>query len=172
MEVTGEPWKDVAEDRIGSSPAAICVPSLQPLEGIVIHVFVLGSETRLKHKGAAFGDMWSEWEDLGGELASAPSVASWGERRLDVFAKGENGHLMHKHWNGEDWSDWRDLGGRLISAPAAVSWVPDRIDVVVRGHDFQLAHKRWNGQEWSDWRDLGESLTSAPAVASLGTKPA
>jgi hypothetical protein len=33
---------------------------------------------------------WSQWEDLGGILTSAPAVASWQPNRLDVFARGQN----------------------------------------------------------------------------------
>jgi Concanavalin A-like lectin/glucanases superfamily/Repeat of unknown function (DUF346) len=162
------PWKEVAGGRLTSSPCAVAwaIPPLR-IE-VDLHVFVRGFENKLAHKRAVLGQIWTEWEDLGGKLASAPAVASWALGRLDVFAKGENGHLMHKRWNGDDWSEWRDLGGRLTSAPAAVSWGPNRIDVFVRGHDLQLAHKRWNGEEWSEWRDLGGNLTSSPAVASWG----
>lgn len=42
---------------------------------------------------------WSDWEDLGGKLTTAPTAASWGPNRLDVFAGGENQHLWHKAWN-------------------------------------------------------------------------
>jgi hypothetical protein len=100
----------------------------------------------------------------------APAVASRGPNRLDVFVRGENGHLWIYKWNGSEWSRWEDLGaGRLTSSPAVVSWGPDRLDVFVRGHEGQLAHKRWaGGVGWSEWRDLGGRLTSAPAVASWG----
>ncbi len=50
------------------------------------------------HSTSAFAS-WSEWEDLSGKLTTAPTVASWGSNRLDVFARGENQHLWHKAWN-------------------------------------------------------------------------
>ena len=162
-----EPWKEVAGGRITSSPAAVAWGAVFVTQEIDVHVFVRGFENKLAYKQAVLGQMWTEWDDLGGNLESAPAVASWGLGRLDVFAQVD-GHLKQKRWNGEEWSDWRDLGGRPTSAPAAVSWGPNRIDVFVRGHDHQLAHKRWNGEEWSDWRDLGGKLTSSPAVSSWG----
>lgn len=102
----------------------------------------------------------------------APAVASRGPNRIDVFARGENGHLWIYKWNGSAWSRWEDLGaGRLTSSPAAVSWGPERLDVFVRGHDGQLAHKRWSDKMgWGDWNNLGGRLTSAPTVASWGPK--
>ena len=109
---------------------------------------------------------WSEWEDLGGVLTSAPAVASWQPNRLDVFGRGQNNALWHKWWDGSRWSEWEDLGGVLTSAPAAVSWGRNRIDVFGRGQNNALWHKWWDGFRWSNWEDLGGVLTSAPAVAS------
>jgi hypothetical protein len=113
---------------------------------------------------------YSPFGSGGDVLDVAPAVASRGPNRLDVFVRGENGHLWIYKWNGQAWSRWEDLGsGRLTSSPAAVSWGSERLDVFVRGHDGQLAHKRWAANVgWSDWRDLGGRLTSAPAVASWG----
>ena len=39
------------------------------------------------------GSKWRGWEDLGGKLTGQPAVASWGENRLDVFAKGAGNDL-------------------------------------------------------------------------------
>jgi Concanavalin A-like lectin/glucanases superfamily/Repeat of unknown function (DUF346) len=113
---------------------------------------------------------YSPFGSGGDPLEVAPAVASRGLNRIDVFARGENGHLWIYKWNGSAWSRWEDLGaGRLTSSPAAVSWGPERLDVFVRGHDGQLAHKRWaGGVGWSEWRNLGGRLTSAPTVASWG----
>ena len=109
---------------------------------------------------------WSQWEDLGGVLTSAPAVSSWQPNRLDVFARGQNQALWHIYWDGARWSGWEDLGGTLTSAPAAVSWGQNRIDVFGRGQNNALWHKWWDGTRWSNWEDLGGTLTSAPAVAS------
>jgi hypothetical protein len=111
---------------------------------------------------------WSQWEDLGGILTSAPAVASWQPNRLDVFARGQNNHLWHRYWNGARWSEWEDLGGVLTTGPAAVSWGPNRIDVFARGQNQALWHIYWDGIRWSAWEDLGGVLTSEPAVASWG----
>ncbi len=111
---------------------------------------------------------WSNWEDLGGILTSAPAAASWAPNRLDVFARGQNQALWHKYWDGSRWSDWEDLGGILTSAPAAVSWGPNRIDVFARGQNNHLWHKYWNGSRWSNWQSLGGVITSEPAAVSWG----
>lgn len=41
------------------------------------------------------GGIWSQWEDLGDTLTSAPAAVSWGPSRTDVFAKGTNNALWH-----------------------------------------------------------------------------
>lgn len=42
---------------------------------------------------------WSDWEDLGGVIMGAPSVASWDEGRLDVFVRGTDNALYHKWYD-------------------------------------------------------------------------
>jgi len=117
------------------------------------------------------GAGWSQWEDLGGVLTSAPAVASWADNRLDVFARGQNRALWHKWWDGSRWSDWEDLGGVLTSAPAAVSWGPNRIDVFAVGTNQSLWHLWWDGRRWSQWEDLGPSGTNGgTAHAGAGGK--
>ncbi|MBZ4667057.1 MAG: hypothetical protein JG775_209 [Defluviitaleaceae bacterium] len=113
---------------------------------------------------------WSEWEDLGGVLTSAPAVASWQPNRLDVFGRGQNNALWHKWWDGSRWSEWEDLGGILTSAPGAESWGRNRIDVFGRGQNNALWHKWWDGSRWSEWEDLGGGvITSGPGAASTAS---
>lgn len=119
--------------------------------------------------GPGPGQGWSNWEDLGGVLTSAPTVASWQPNRLDVFVRGTDNALYHKWWDGSRWLDWESLGGVLTSPPGAVSWGPNRIDVFARGTDNTLFHKWWDGSRWNDWESLGGVLTSGPAVSSRRT---
>jgi hypothetical protein len=86
---------------------------------------------------------WNEWESLGGELISDPTVISLGNDRIDVFVRGTDKALWHKMWNGKKWNEWESLGGELISDPTVISLGNDRIDVFVRGTDKALWHKMW-----------------------------
>jgi len=94
------------------------------------------------YAGSTEPQAWSSWESLGGTLASGPDVSSWGDRRLDVFARGTDNALVHKWFDSSGWSDWESLGGQMTSDPAAVSWGSRRIDVFARGTDSTLVH-RW-----------------------------
>lgn len=115
-----------------------------------LYVFVQGSDKRLWVKKQE-GGSWSEWQSLGGSLASAPAVTSWGPNRLDVFAQGTDNALWHKWWDGVSWGpqdNLEPLGGNLTSAPAVTSWGLNRLDVFVKGLDNALWHLYWNGA-WS-----------------------
>src|SRR5262245_55204760 len=115
----------------------------------------------------------ASWSPLGGGLTSAPAVCSWGPNRLDVFARGEDFALWHRHspdLQNWVWSEWHSHGGTLNSPPAAVSWGEGRIDVFVRGTDRALWHKWFTGDEWSDWESLGGVLNFGPTVCSWGPR--
>lgn len=100
-------------------------------------------------------------------IQGAPSICSWANGRLDIFAIGTNHHLFHKWFQG-GWSAWEDLGGVLSSEPAAVSWGPNRIDVFYPGQNLHMWHRWWNGSNWSGEEDLGGSLSSGVGVSSWG----
>jgi hypothetical protein len=117
---------------------------------------------------------WKAWEPLGGQLTSAPAVASWQWARLDVFVRGTDNQIWHRAYDGARWLEWQPLGAPAlssggfapISAPAAISTAAERIDVFVRGPLDALWHKTWDGARWSDWQSRGGTITSAPAVSS------
>lgn len=102
------------------------------------------------------------------ELTSAPAAVSWGYNRIDTFARGGNGHMWHKWWDGTRWSHWEDLLGDLTSAVGVASWQANRLDCFARGPGDHMWHKWWDGSVWSHWEDLGGLCSSAPAAVSWG----
>ena len=130
-----------------------------------LDLFIRGTDNRLWHRWYSGG--WHSWESLGGTLTSAPTVSAQ-PNRLDVFARGAAGQLVHKWWYGSGWSGWESLGGTLVGGPGAVSWSPNRIDVVVRGTDNHAYHKWWDGTAWRGYENLGGGLADEPQAASLG----
>jgi len=110
---------------------------------------------------------WSGWESLGGSLASGPGVASWASGRLDIFAVGGDGALIHKWYDGS-WHGWESLGGHLTSDPSVVSWASGRLDVFARGPARDLIHKWYGPNGWSDWESLGGILAEGAGVTSWG----
>ncbi len=69
-----------------------------------------GTDNAMYHKWWD-GSSWSGFENLGGQLTSAPTICSWASNRLDCFARGTDNQLHHKWWDGSSWSQWETLGG-------------------------------------------------------------
>jgi hypothetical protein len=111
---------------------------------------------------------------MGGVCASAPTVVSWGENRLDVFVLGTDSALYHKWYDGSGWgpslTGYEYMGGICVDEPRVTAWDSDRLDVFVVGTDGGLYHKWWNGSAW------GPSLTGYEALGGVisefrGTRP-
>ncbi|MFL5707248.1 MAG: hypothetical protein ACJ8AG_31165, partial [Ktedonobacteraceae bacterium] len=92
-----------------------------------------------------------------------PAVTTSGPNTLDLFIRGGDNALWHKHYDGS-WHDWESLGS-LVNDPAAVSMNVERFDLFARGADNTLQHKWFDGT-WHDWETLGGTLTADPAVTS------
>lgn len=131
------------------------------------------------------GSSWSEWTELGDGTNGDVAATTWGEDRVDVFAKyGDttNAPLRHKYWTAESgWaSEWEDLGMPFTSgwdsspqqtgpehysSPLAVSWCDTagecKIDVVLNAGT--TSHKLFQNGAWSDWTSgrLGASHEGA-----------
>jgi len=88
---------------------------------------------------------YSKWESLGGDLSSGISATSWGNNRIDAFAKGNDNELHHIFYNGNSWSKWERLGGNLKDAPGVCSSGPNHIDVFYRCADDTLKYRSWDG---------------------------
>jgi hypothetical protein len=86
----------------------------------------------------------------GAPLTGPPAACSWSPERLDVFARGPRGELMHKAWNGKDWAPFtslwmptREQKGEILPVPltgvlAACSSGPGRLDVFATALDGNL----------------------------------
>ncbi|MBY7033241.1 DUF346 domain-containing protein, partial [Clostridium botulinum] len=107
---------------------------------------------------------WNPWTNLGGDITSGLGASSWAANRIDLFARGRGGELIHNWFDNGKWNYWENLGGILTSSPKAVSWGFNRIDVVCRGTDNAMYHKWWDGSTWSGFENLGGQLTSAPTI--------
>jgi len=89
-------------------------------------------------------------------LTGPPAACSWGPERIDVFARGSSGDVLHKWWDGKAWSPFVSLGMPVTAdaepaplpstgAIAACSWGVDRLDVFTLAVDGNLYHACWDG---------------------------
>ncbi|KAF1922964.1 uncharacterized protein M421DRAFT_96439 [Didymella exigua CBS 183.55] len=115
------------------------------------------------------GTQWSEWTELGDKVYSEVAATTWGEDRIDIFAKwGED--VIHKYWSSQSgWAgEWTNLGdpweryyhepGETSGSPLAVSWrngEDGTIDVfmTMKGN----AHKEFRNGAWGDWKGMSAS---------------
>ena len=121
-------------------------------------------------------------------LAGPLAACSAGADRIDLFAVGQTGDLLHTSWDGRDWSDFESLGtpamphgGTQRSVPlsgslAACCCGADRIGIFVRGTLGDLMVKWWDGTRWSEFASLGwpqvpDETYPAVAVAAPLTGP-
>lgn len=116
------------------------------------------------------GERWSNYASLGSPeipdpsypavtisapLTGPPAACSWGPTRLDVFARGPDGDLVHTSWDGGDWSQFVSVGmpiadGQPVPLAGAVSVCTAReheCDVVAGAVDGRLYHLVWNDAE-------------------------
>lgn len=139
-------------------------PPAPPQPGMVVAVRGPGAAVWLRSWD---GGRWSDWTSLGGQAAGAPTLATGGPGRLDVFAPGFDAGIWHRRWDGE-WHPWEWLGGALApgAAVAAASVSPGSLDLFARGADNGLWHRRLTDGGWQAWEPLGCCLGSDPAAAS------
>jgi hypothetical protein len=103
-------------------------------------------------------------------LTSGPSGVASDANRLDIFARGTDGALWERSWDGGGWGGWASLGGSLSTGAAAASRAPNRIEVFALGGDSGLLRQFWDGARWSGWVPLGGKWLTAPsAVSQPGT---
>jgi hypothetical protein len=99
---------------------------------------------------------WSEWENLGEEVASAPSAVSGGEGHLAVFFRGNDAHLRSVWWGGGLWHLGRDIGA--INVP---DMKPSASEKIARA----LADRLENALEYPDWAEPRQEEAWTPAEA-------
>jgi hypothetical protein len=150
----------------GTGPAA-CSWSAGRLD-----VFVEGTNGALWHKWTTnSGATWSGWESLGGKLTASPAATWWvggpTNHSIQVFARGSDGAVWQKYWNGSAWSSWHSLGGQLASGTGPA--VSQDLNLFVQGTDGQLWHKSpSSGSLWTAW----STLAGAPPEALSAASPA
>lgn len=123
------------------------------------------------YDGTAGG--WYNWENIPNDqlMTSQPAAVSWSGSRIDVFARGQNGDLIHDWYDGSQWYNWESLGGCIIGQPSVTSWGPGRLDVFAEGCNTtgaNLYHIFYANNAWAPWESIGagQVINSAPAAVA------
>eukprot|EP00299_Pterocystis_sp_00344_P012528 c6026_g1_i1.p1 GENE.c6026_g1_i1~~c6026_g1_i1.p1 ORF type:complete len:387 (-),score=74.40 c6026_g1_i1:34-1194(-) len=155
-------------------------------EGL-IHVFVRGPDRALWHKYQIGGQeprfvKWSEWQSLGGVLASAPRVpiALNNVNLLEIFVRASDKAYWHRSQvaslppgeHAVSWNEWQSLGGVFSSGPSAVVNGEGLVEAFGRGADKAVWRKSQylvdGVPKWSNWASLTGITSTGPAVRVRG----
>lgn len=128
-------------------------------------------------------------------LASTPAACTTRQKRMEVFAVGHGGDLLHTAHDGRDWSEFVSLGApevrlgqssRAVPAlgpPSACGSRDGHMAVFVRGPMGDILLKWWDRRSWSNYASLGmpemqydpypgvrvsAAVTGPPAACSSG----
>lgn len=118
---------------------------------------------------------WSEWEPLGGLLASTPRVApaAASTSLLAAVTRSTDKAMWLRQQtstmaSGTAWAEWTSLGGVFASAPALIALDGGRLATLGRGAEQRVwLRQRFptpQGARWTEWQDLGGVSTTTPAV--------
>jgi hypothetical protein len=159
-----------------------------------LDVFVVGTDAAVYHQysndnATTFYPAGGNWERVGGNAASAPSVVSWGPNRLDVFVSGRpSGQItgvQHLAWTGGSWGTcgappcwdslhmlvWQNGVNGPMPPPVAVTTGVGAINVFAQGIDEGLetmAMTASNPPAWGNYQELAPCFRTGgtPAVIS------
>jgi len=121
---------------------------------------------------------WSEWQSLGGVLASAPRVPISLDtvNLLQVFVRASDKAYWHRSQiaslpNADrelDWNDWQSLGGVFASGPSAVINGEGLLETYGRGVDKAIWRKTQIVSDgtlgWTKWSSLRGITSSGPTA--------
>jgi alpha-galactosidase len=143
-------------------------PAAYASAGGRIDVFVRGADSRAYRRVFEHG-RWGAWQNLGGRLTDAPSVAFTDPAHWTLVARGAGASVVQRG-PGSDWSllgapDDRSVYGR----PSAAVDTAGRVHIAVRtaADDVWMRSRDTSGQ-WSAWTSLGGTVSGSPTLVTVG----
>lgn len=110
------------------------------------------------------------WVDMGNTFVGRPAAAAWGRNLLNIYARGNNGHLFERIFDGTNWqAAWRDLGAGVASDPAVAVQEGQRISLAVVSAAGRVSYKYSINGSWapslSGWTDMGAAPSGTFVLA-------
>jgi hypothetical protein len=137
-------WSDW-QQRGGDTPLD-SAPTAISTEVNKFDVFARGPGNALYHLSWSYGGDWTFWENLGGQLTSAPAAVSPLSGTIVVFANIINDDGQEKlayTTNQNNYSNWISFDDKLKSDPAVVSWEHGRIDIIAQRSGSQALYWKY-----------------------------
>jgi hypothetical protein len=142
--------------------------------------FVEGTDFALWHNWSGDNTNWSGWFSMGKppntQVCSAPSWASFGPGRQDVFVLGCDNNLWQIWQDNNGWHGWANLGkppgifglsNWVNTMPYSVASAQNRYEVLVGDRFGRVFDRSWNGSAWS-WLNTGLGIHTLPTGMTDG----
>lgn len=143
-------------------------PAAYASAGGRIDVFVRGADSRAYRRVFSQG-RWGAWQDLGGKLTDAPSVAFTDATHWTLFARGADGRIAQRGPSA-GWSSLGAPGDRpTYGRPSAAVDARGRVQLAVRtAADDVWTRSRDTSGQWSAWSSLGGTVSGSPTLVAVG----
>ncbi|MFJ8630718.1 glycoside hydrolase family 27 protein [Streptomyces sp. NPDC093568] len=143
-------------------------PAAYASSGGRVDVFVRGADSRV-YRRVFTGGRWGDWQNLGGRVTDAPSVAFTDPAHWTLVARGADGRIAQRG-PASAWSSLGAPGDRATyGRPSAVVDAQGRVHVAVRtSADDVWTRSRDAAGEWSGWASLGGTVSGSPTLVAVG----
>ena len=116
---------------------------------------------------------WGAWTSMGGSYTEDPDLCTElpSGGRAHLVARGSDGAIWWRQWDGSGWSAPMSLGGSFKYSPT-VTCRFDRVDVFGVNQQNQILWKTYSHArgQWTNWRPVYNiSATSAPAAVIVNS---
>ena len=109
------------------------------------------------------------------KVTAQPAAVAYTDGSMDLVARGYDGALWYKHYNGSSWGAWdNDAGGLLLSGPAIASRGAGQFDVFAYGFDpvdpirAVMYTRHYESAAWTgSWAEVDASDPGLPISQSL-----
>jgi hypothetical protein len=134
-----------------------------------VDLAIKGGDNAIWHRAYIPGTGWSQFATVGGNLTSAPTLSSQSADILNIWARGTDGAVYQRSWNGSAWLAWSTLGSAIVGAPSSVSRTESVANVYARGAGRALYARSWLPSGWGEWFQLDATpIDSSPAAGGDG----
>lgn len=116
----------------------------------------------------AYAGWWGAWQNMGGSYTNDPALCSefFTHTKAHVAARGADGAIWIRTWNGTSWGTAVSLGGYFRSSPSIVC-SGDRIDVFAQGYDNNIKYRTYyySDRQWHPWRVITVGTVNSGVAA-------
>jgi hypothetical protein len=132
--------------------------------GGVAGLFGRGSDNQLMYYPLFASN--PSWVALGQTLASAPSVSTPDDTKMDVAVRSSDNTVRYRAFAGGVWKAWASMGGTTNDKPVADYMYVNQpiVDFLAHGTDNHTRERQYHSDtgDSSSWFDLGGTATTFP----------